>query len=117
MLEKKRKIKRNMFPNNPTHRVIWSGKTLKISYVKEKNTLNTFTVIGIKKNFRTIVERNKFKKRVYFSIKQFLNKFDELYSGKFIISSQQKAIYTFHMIQNDLFDFLNKNDLFRNKTH
>lgn len=109
MMEKKRRITRSEFPNNPKHRVIWSGKVIRITYTKDEELSgNVFSTISSKKSLRTASSRNLFKRRVYHTISKQIIYFDLKHRSKFIISilREIKKTPTFLEIKTDIDDFL-----------
>ena len=108
MIEKKRRIPRSQFPNNPKQRVIWSGKIIRITHLKHTTPTNIFSVVASKKSLTTAISRNLFKRRVYHAISGHIIEFDAQYKTKFIISilHEIKKIPTFIEINTDINDFL-----------
>lgn len=66
MLPKKLKLSREQFPKHFERKITWSGDSLRVHCHKgEGDTKPSFAVVVSKKQYRTIVARNLFKRRVF----------------------------------------------------
>lgn len=85
MLPISRKISREDFPTQNTPTLQWTGEVLRIRIIKKQSPHARFAVIAAKKHYRTKITRNRFKRRVFSVIKEYLHKLDSNPHGFFLI--------------------------------
>ena len=87
MLPRTRTLTRKLFPRHTDANVLWNGKMLRIRcYVKRSpESTPRFAVVVSKKQYKTVVERNLFKRRVLSVIRLELPVFDRLRFGTYVI--------------------------------
>lgn len=74
MLPKKHKIIRADFPTHKDKKFLWTGNVLRIqSYRGEIKDNVQFAVVVAKKQSKSAVERNMFKRSVYFALAEALS--------------------------------------------
>ncbi len=107
MLPISRKISRSEFPAFNTPAYNWQGEVLRIRTVKQKKDISKFAIISPKKLYDNKPIRNRFKRRVFYLVKEHLHKFDSNPHGYFIIFPviHIKKI-SFSLIKNDIENFV-----------
>lgn len=64
MFPKKQRIPRDLFPKYSDTKNTWHGIALRVCFYNRNNTSTHFSVVVSKKQYKTIVSRNLFKRRV-----------------------------------------------------
>jgi len=87
MLPRERTLTRKLFPRHTDANVLWNGKVLRVRcYVKRSpEVIPRFAVVVSKKQYKTVVERNLFKRRVLSALRAELPSFDRLRFGAYVI--------------------------------
>lgn len=87
MLPRERTLTRKLFPRHTDVNVLWNGTTLRIRcYTKRvPDEKPRFAVVVSKKQYRTIAERNLFKRRVFASLRPELPLLDRCRFGAYVI--------------------------------
>jgi len=87
MLPRERTLTRKLFPHHTDANVLWNGKVLRVRcYVKRSpEVIPRFAVVVSKKQYKTVVERNLFKRRVLSALRAELPSFDRLRFGAYVI--------------------------------
>lgn len=86
MLPRTRTLTRKLFPRHTDANVLWNGKVLRVRcYVKRSpESLPCFAVVVSKKQYKTIVDRNLFKRRALAVIGGELPVIDRLRFGTYV---------------------------------
>ncbi len=107
MFSKKQRISRELFPKYSDPKNTWNGVCVRICFYKRKDIRTRFSVVVSKKQYKTIVSRNLFKRRVLCVFEKFnestlLGKFD-----KYIIYPKNSIeIIEYKNIQEDIKKFI-----------
>lgn len=83
MLPRERTLTRKLFPHHTDANVLWNGNVLRVRcYMKRSPEITPrFAVVVSKKQYKTVVERNLFKRRVLSVLRAELPVFDRLRFG------------------------------------
>ena len=87
MLPKKQKISRTLFPKYADKKNTWSGVCLRIFCYEKKQPQQKprFTVVVSKKQYKTVVARNLFKRQVFSFLQKNKDIFTEFQYEKYVI--------------------------------
>ena len=85
MFSKKQRITRELFPKYSDIKNTWNGIVLRICFYKRKDQSTRFSVVVSKKQYKTIVARNLFKRRVLSELEKFTQKTDIAGFDKYVI--------------------------------
>ncbi len=85
MLPKKQKLTRAKFPTHHDKKVIWNGTALRVCcYKKDQHAEPRFAVVVSKKQYKTIVARNLFKRRVFSVLEKHTPLFLSFQFGRYV---------------------------------
>ena len=92
MLPSKQKIDRKSFPSFKDKKfVVWTGKSLRISCFSGKERHQQFAVVVSKKQYKTHVHRNYFKRVIFECIRHNKDKFSRI-SAQHIVFHPMQAV-------------------------
>lgn len=85
MFSKKQRIPRELFPKYTVPKNTWNGVYLRICFYNRIDTRTHFSVVVSKKQYKTIVSRNIFKRRVLSELEKHKHSIDSGGFDKYII--------------------------------
>ena len=109
MFSKKQRIPRELFPKYSDTKNTWNGVGLRVCFYKRRDLNTRFSVVVSKKQYKTIVSRNLFKRRVLSEFEKFkqitlLGSFD-----KYIIYPKNPIESVgYKTIESDVYKFINE---------
>lgn len=109
MFPKKQRIPRDLFPKHGDTKNTWHGTALRVCFYNRNSVSTRFSVVVSKKQYKTIVSRNLFKRRVLSEFEVFkqatlLGRFD-----KYIIYPKNSVeTVDIKTIKTDIHKFINE---------
>lgn len=108
MLNRTHRIRATEFPDFRTPGKIFTGGVLRIKFIRGDTPIKAAVVVG-KKSYKTNVERNTFRRRVYSVLTSNMKQLDE--KGGIIVVSPLKKVEEIRMelIEQDVSRFIASN--------
>ena len=109
MFPKKQRITRELFPKYSDTKNTWNGIVLRVCFYKRKDPSTLFSVVVSKKQYKTIVSRNQFKRRVLSELQRFSHKTSFAGFDKYVIYPKVGVENILHKaIRADIYKFISE---------